>query len=607
MRVRASRFEFLLAEGRLKNLRVSPERTLATLDDAEGETTVAAETVSAEAAELATKKGDDTVMISNQEADEELWAAKHQKVAALGSVLDAAGRIAIAAGLIAVTWYILNRGSFSSSPMDFMRLRGSAGIKPAPSYTRFSDIAGVTGATQELQEVVEFLKLPDKYTSLGAQIPKGCLLVGPPGTGKTLLARAVAGEAGVPFYSISAPEFMEMFVGVGAARVRELFNTAQANAPCIVFIDEIDAIGRQRVAGLFGFFGGAGEREQTLNQLLDSMDGFKPNAGVVVLAATNRPDVLDAALLRRFSRKVQLQLPDLEAREAILRVIARPLKLAPDAEASLGRLARQTPGFSGASLRALLNEAAIAAATRPDAQDISAADLQGALEKLVLGVKKLGGAPAAVREVAAVHEAGRAVVGTLMMDADEIQSVSILLRLGSSLGATVTLPSEDALTSGFYSKSYLLGRLSTALGGRAAEELRFGPDGVTTSSADDLLAVSATAHSMVETVGLSRHFSHASLQRSARDDAEAAFAGRPSGGPASATLDEADEEVRAVVAEAYARAMETLRRNYAAFEEVSRRLLEQETLSGEELRGILAAHGAMLTTTLRMTAGEDDE
>jgi cell division protease FtsH len=355
------------------------------------------------------------------------------------------------------------------------------------------------------------------------------------------------------------------------------------------------------------FFGGGGEREQTLNQLLDCLDGFQPNSGVVVLAATNRPDILDAALVRRFNRRVALELPDLGARLEILRVLARPLKLAPDAVSALPRLARQTTGFSGADLRALLNEAAIFAARQGEAA-ITASDCQDALDKRTLGLVKQGGARShEERELAAVHEAGRAVVSALMPERDDIVAISILPRLGgkSGLGATVYLPSEERISSGLFSRCYLLGRLSAALGGRAAEELRYGPAGVTVSSADDLRQVAELAHAMVESTGLSKRlFTHAALLRGARANAEAAYLGLPVTSPSVASLNEADDEVRAVVAEAYARALETLRHNRAALDAVTQRLIVAETMTGDELANILRDTGAVLTTSLRLTADE---
>ena len=442
-----------------------------------------------------------------------------------------------------------------------------------------------------------------------------------------MLARAVAGEAGVPFFAISASEFVEVFAGLGAARVRSLFEAAKAAAPSIIFIDEIDAIGRQRGSGLLSFFGGAGEREQTLNQLLDSLDGYETNAGVVVLAATNRPDILDSALVRpgRFDRTVTLELPDLAAREAILRVISSKLRMGPDADVGLSRLARQSTGFSGADLRAVLNEAAIAAASREGGEArISAADLAEALDRKVLGLRKIGvssdrrggdgngltPAAATARTVAATHEAGRAIVASLMPESDEVTSVSILPRAGAGgRGATTFLPSEDRLVAGLYSRNYLLGRMSAALGGLAAEEVRFGPSGVTSSSASDLLAVSSLAHALVEQTGLSHRFRHAALLRGARADAEAAYTGGAAAAasvqPALQTLNEADDEVRAVVEEAYRRAKGVLEANRGALEEVVGRLLEEETVDGADLAEVLARHGAALVTGLKLTAEDE--
>jgi len=347
---------------------------------------------------------------------------------------------------------------------------------------------GVDGAKLELMEVVDFLKNPDKYTKLGAKIPKGCLLVGPPGTGKTLIAKAVAGEAGVPFFSCAASEFVELFVGVGASRVRDLFEKAKAKAPCIVFIDEIDAVGRQRGAGMGG---GNDEREQTINQLLTEMDGFDGNTGVIVLAATNRPDVLDSALLRpgRFDRQVTVDRPDVQGRVKILGVHSRGKTLASDVD--FEKIARRTPGFTGADLQNLMNEAAIMAARR-DLKEISKEEVADALERIIAGPEKKGAVMSEQKKkLVAYHEAGHALVGALMPEYDPVAKISIVPR-GAAGGLTFFAPSEERLESGLYSRSYLENQMCVALGGRIAEELIFGPENVTTGASNDFQQVCST-------------------------------------------------------------------------------------------------------------------
>ncbi|MCL7048255.1 hypothetical protein MKW94_002378 [Papaver nudicaule] len=384
-------------------------------------------------------------------------------------------------------------------PMDFGRSKSKFQEVPDTGVT-FADVAGADQAKLELQEVVDFLKSPDKYTALGAKIPKGCLLVGPPGTGKTLLARAVAGEAGVPFFSCAASEFVEMFVGVGASRVRDLFDKAKAKAPCIVFIDEIDAVGRQRGAGMGG---GNDEREQTINQLLTEMDGFSGNTGVIILAATNRPDVLDAALLRpgRFDRQVTVDRPDVAGRVKILQVHSRGKSLAKDVD--LDKIARRTPGFTGADLQNLMNEAAIIAARR-DLKEISKDEISDALERIIAGPEKKNAVVSEEKKkLVAYHEAGHALVGALMPEYDPVAKISIIPR-GQAGGLTFFAPSEERLESGLYSRSYLENQMAVALGGRVAEEVIFGTENVTTGASNDFMQVSRVARQMVERFGFSK-------------------------------------------------------------------------------------------------------
>ena len=439
-------------------------------------------------------------------------------------------------------------GGMGGGPMDFGKSKSKFQEVPETGVT-FVDVAGVDGAKLELQEVVDFLKNPDKYTQLGAKIPKGCLLVGPPGTGKTLLAKAVAGEAGVPFFSCAASEFVELFVGVGASRVRDLFEKAKSKAPCIVFIDEIDAVGRQRGAGMGG---GNDEREQTINQLLTEMDGFEGNTGVIVLAATNRPDVLDSALLRpgRFDRQVTVDLPDVAGRVRILKVHARGKTIGKDVD--YDKVARRTPGFSGAALQNLLNEAAILAARR-DLKEISKEEIADALERIVAGAAKEGAVMSEQKKkLVAYHEAGHAIVGALMPEYDPVTKISIVPR-GAAGGLTFFAPSEERLESGLYSRTYLENQMAVAMGGRVAEELIFGAENVTTGASGDFQQVSRTARMMIEQMGFSEKIGQIALKTGGGQTFLGNDAGR--GADYSQTIaDIVDSEVQAPVEVAYRRA-----------------------------------------------------
>merc|ERR1719337_25760 len=366
----------------------------------------------------------------------------------------------------------------------------------------FDDVAGCDGAKLELCEVVDFLKQPEAYTNNGCRIPRGVILDGPPGTGKTLLAKAVAGEAGVPFISISASEFVEMFVGVGASRVRDIFSQAKKNAPCIIFIDEIDAVGRQRGAG---FAGGNDEREQTINQILVEMDGFDGNPGIITIAATNRVDVLDQALLRpgRFDRKITVDLPDYKGRTRILGVHARGKPLEPDVD--LEAIGRRTPGFSGAQLENLMNEAAISAA-RLGKSTIGWEEIDSAVDRIMVGLEQNGGTATLSQrqnELVAYHEAGHALCGALIPDYDQVQKISIIPRSNGAGGLTFFSPQEQRLESGMYSKQYLESQLAVALGGRLAEEIIYGEDLVTTGASNDIQQVANIAKRMVKEWGMS--------------------------------------------------------------------------------------------------------
>jgi cell division protease FtsH len=441
----------------------------------------------------------------------------------------------------------------------------------------FEDVAGAEESKVELEEIIAFLKEPKKFTRLGGRIPKGVLLVGPPGTGKTLLARAVAGEAGVPFYSISGSDFVEMFVGVGASRVRDLFLQGKKNAPCIIFIDEIDAVGRHRGAGLGG---GHDEREQTLNQLLVEMDGFEANEGVVMIAATNRPDVLDPALLRpgRFDRRVVVPRPDLRGRLEILRVHTRRVALAGDVE--LGTVARGTPGFVGADLQNLVNEAALLAARR-DADHVAMVDFEEAKDKVLLGTarKSLIMSDEDKRQTA-YHEAGHAIVAMLTAGADPVHKVTIIPR-GMALGVTMTMPEEDRYSM---TREQILAHIKHAMGGRAAEELVFGH--FSTGAANDLKQSTEHARRMVCQYGMSDRIGPISLG----DDGTDVFLGRDFMSRkeySERKAQEVDEEVTRILSEAYQEARQCLAENRELLDRVSLALLERETLDGPELQLLL--------------------
>ncbi|RMD67288.1 MAG: ATP-dependent metallopeptidase FtsH/Yme1/Tma family protein [Cyanobacteria bacterium J149] len=485
--------------------------------------------------------------------------------------------------LLVGLFFLLRRASSGpgSQAMNFGKSKARVQMEPQTQVT-FSDVAGIEQAKLELTEVVDFLKNGERFTAIGAKIPKGVLLVGPPGTGKTLLAKAVAGEAGVPFFSISGSEFVEMFVGVGASRVRDLFEQAKQNAPCIVFIDEIDAVGRQRGAGLGG---GNDEREQTLNQLLTEMDGFEGNTGIIIIAATNRPDVLDAALLRpgRFDRQVVVDRPDYAGRCEILKVHARGKTLASDVE--LEKIARRTPGFTGADLSNLLNEAAILAARR-NLTEISMDEVNDAIDRVLAGPEKKNRVMSQKRkELVAYHEAGHALVGALMPDYDPIQKISIIPR-GRAGGLTWFTPSEDRMESGLYSRSYLQNQMAVALGGRIAEEIVFGEEEVTTGASNDLQQVARVARQMITRFGMSERLGPVALGRQNGN----VFLGRDIASDrdfSDSTAAMIDEEVKKLVDQAYQRAKDVLQGNRAVLDKLAEMLVEKETVDAEELQELL--------------------
>jgi cell division protease FtsH len=475
--------------------------------------------------------------------------------------------------LVGILVFMMRQAQGSNNQaMSFGKSRARMFTGNRPTVT-FTDVAGVEEAKQELQEVVEFLKYPDKFAALGARIPRGVLLVGPPGTGKTLLSRAVAGEAGVPFFSISGSEFVEMFVGVGASRVRDLFDQAKRNAPCIIFVDEIDAVGRQRGAGLGGSHD---EREQTLNQILVEMDGFDSSTNIIVIAATNRPDVLDPALLRpgRFDRQVILDNPDIRGRHAILEVHTRGKPLADDI--SLEEIARQTPGFSGADLENLVNEAAILAARR-NIKVIGRDEIAEAIDRVIAGPQRKSRIISErERIMTAYHEAGHALVARVLPNADPVHKISIVAR-GMMGGYTRILPEEDRF---FWTKAQFKDRLAYALGGHVTEELVF--QEVSTGASNDIEQVTNLARKMVTEYGMSKELGP--IQYGKRE--EMVFLGRDLGEHRNYSDDVAfqiDKEVRKLVEEGYERARQVLTTYMEQLHQISALLLEKETVDGDEI------------------------
>ena len=438
----------------------------------------------------------------------------------------------------------------------------------------FKDVAGIDEAKEELSQLVDFLKDPDKYSKLGGRIPRGVLLTGSPGTGKTLCAKALAGEASVPFFSVSASEFVEMFVGVGASRIRDLFNQAKEAAPAIIFIDELDAVGRSRAGAIGGMGGGHDEREQTLNQILTEMDGFDPSVGVIILAATNRPEVLDRALLRpgRFDRRIAIQSPDTIGRRKILDVHVRSVPLADDVD--LNRLAAMTAGMVGADLANVVNEGAIMAAQRGH-ESVRMADLHDALEKLILGTERRILLSPAERKRTAYHEAGHAIVAMFTEDADPVRKVSIIPR-GMALGVTLSAPEADRFS---YDKAYLLGKIKVALGGRVAEEMIF--EEVTTGAQSDLKQVTEIARRMVGLWGMNDKIGPIIVIND--DEMGAPMSFYPGAETASqATLQKVDEEVRKLVEGAHQEVTKLLGEKRVQLDALSQELLEEETLEQEE-------------------------
>jgi len=470
--------------------------------------------------------------------------------------------------------------SGKSGPMSFGRSKAKM-LEGGKVKTNFSDVAGIEEAKEEVQEIVDFLKDPSKFQKLGGKIPTGILMVGSPGTGKTLLSRAIAGEAQVPFFTISGSDFVEMFVGVGASRVRDMFEQAKRQAPCIVFIDEIDAVGRHRGAGLGG---GHDEREQTLNQLLVEMDGFEQNEGIIIIAATNRPDVLDPALLRpgRFDRQVVVPLPDIRGREQILKVHMKKVPIGEDVDPSV--ISRGTPGFSGADLANLVNEAALVAA-RSGKKVVGMEQMDFAKDKVMMGTERRSLVMSEEDKLkTAYHEAGHAIVGRLLEEHDPVYKVTIIPR-GRALGVTVFLPEEDKYS---HSRQYILDRICGLYGGRIAEQLIYGEKGITTGASNDIERATELARNMVTKWGLSEELGPMRYG----DETDEPFLGRSAGSAKQDISDETaskiDKEIKLIISDCYSKATDLLKENLDNLHLMAKSLVEYETLDSEQIDDIMA-------------------
>jgi cell division protease FtsH len=560
-----SHFKSLLTQGRIVTAVVTTDTITGTYQNAEG-----------------TTQPFNTLRVEDPKLVEELQAQRVQYEADLESrffteILTWVFPVLL---IIAIWVFFLRRMSGAEGGiMSFARSRAKIYSEDDVKVS-FTDVAGVDEAEEELREIVEFLKNPKKYTTLGGRIPKGVLLVGPPGTGKTLLARAVAGEAKVPYFSLSGSEFVEMFVGVGAARVRDLFRQAEAKAPCIVFIDELDALGKVRMQSPMG---GHEEREQTLNQLLAEMDGFDSKKGVIIMAATNRPEVLDPALMRpgRFDRQVLVDKPDVKGREAILRIHVRNVKLAEDIDLQV--IAARTAGFAGADLANLVNEAALLAARR-DKTAVDRADFDEAIDRVIAGLEKKRAMNPRVRRIVAFHEAGHAIVATMLPDTDPVHKVSIVQRGFGALGYTMQLPLEDRY---LMTQRELESQLAVMLGGRTAEALVFGE--VSTGAQNDLLRATDIARAMVTEFGMSDAIGPVNHEGRRRNTfIEAPFMPER-GAYAEDTARIIDAEVKRIITTAEDEARRVLTEQRSTLDALSDRLLEKEVVEGEELRDMLAA------------------
>ena len=490
---------------------------------------------------------------------------------------------------IAVWRFFLARGGGPQGALSIGKSKAKVYVEDEATKITFEDVAGVEEAKTELIEIVDFLKTPKRFTEIGAKIPKGVLLVGPPGTGKTLLAKAVAGEAGVPFFSISGSEFIELFVGVGSSRVRDLFEQAKKQAPCIVFIDELDAIGKSRASG--GFYGGNDEREQTLNQLLTEMDGFGADDNtIIVLAATNRPETLDLALLRPglFDRQVLVERPDLNGREAILKIHAQEVKLGDDVD--LNAIATRTPGFAGADLANLVNEAALLAA-RNNRQAVIQADFAEAIERVVAGLEKKSRVlNDKEKKIVAYHEVGHAMVGALMEGGGQVEKISIIPRGMAALGYTLQLPTEDRFLR---SAEELKGQIATLLGGRSAEEVVFGS--ITTGAANDLQRATEVAEQMVTTYGMSDVLGPLAYDKGQQNSFLDSGMPNARRNMSEETARAIDAEVKGLVESAHEQALTILRSNRDLLESISQQLLKEEVIEGKDLRAMLARVKPLVT------------
>jgi len=558
-----SQFKSLLAQGQVTEIVIGVDTIRGTYQDGAGGDVP-----------FQTTRVDDPGLVEQLESENVVYDGEPQN-----RVLTEVIRWILPVALIVVLWMFLFRriGGTEGGLMSFGRSRAKV-FSDDDVKVSFADVAGVDEAADELREIVDFLKNPKKYTVLGGRIPKGVLLVGPPGTGKTLLARAVAGEAKVPFFSLSGSEFVEMFVGVGAARVRDLFRQADAKAPCIVFIDELDALGKVRVQSPMG---GHEEREQTLNQLLAEMDGFGSKKGVIIMAATNRPEVLDPALLRpgRFDRQVLVDKPDRRGREAILKIHAKSVKLAADVDLDI--IAARTAGFAGADLANLVNEAALLAARR-DKPAVETDDFEEAIDRIIAGLEKKRVMTPAERRRVAVHESGHALVASLLPSLDPVHKISIVARGFGALGYTMQRPTEERY---LMSKGDLERQLAVLLGGRAAEALVF--DEVSTGAQNDLQRATDIARSMVTEFGMSEAIGPVNHENRRRPTFLDVAIGSERGAYAEETARVIDAEVRTSITDAEAEARRLLTEHRELLEAVSERLLEKEVLEGDELRAMI--------------------
>jgi cell division protease FtsH len=560
-----SEFKTLLKNGQVTEVWISDQTVRGTLKE-----------------DVEKTKGFTTTRVEDPKLVEELEAHGVKYTGEVGThwLTDVIGWVLPLLFFVGIWGFFFRRmGGAEGGVMSFARSRAKI-YADDEVKVRFTDVAGVDEAKEELKEIVEFLKTPKKYTNLGGRIPKGVLLVGPPGTGKTLLARAVAGEAHVPFFSLSGSEFVEMFVGVGAARIRDLFQQAEAKAPCIVFIDELDALGKVRVQSPLGSHE---EREQTLNQLLAEMDGFDSRKGVIIMGATNRPEVLDPALLRpgRFDRQVLVDKPDIKGREEILRIHSKGVKIGTDIDLKV--IAARTAGFAGADLANLVNEAALLAA-RGDKAEVTMKDFEEAIDRLVAGLEKKRVMNAKEREMVAYHESGHAIVATKLPGLDPVHKISIVQRGFGALGYTMQLPTEDRYTM---TRTELVNRLAVLFGGRAAEEVAIGE--ITTGAHNDLQRATDMARAMVTEYGMSDKIGAMNLD----GDKRAKFLDIPMpqerGNYSEETAQLIDAEIKRILAEGHGTARRILSENRDALETVSRRLLEVEVMEGDELRGLLGA------------------